>query len=148
MGTLTEKVARFFSAAVRARGQAYFTGRRVRRLTVDSLGEIEALVQGSQKYRVFIEVKRQPRFWTLHTDCTCPYSDSIGGFCKHIWATLLAVESENRLDKLGLVPTRVELDFMGDDGEEASDLDNEQWADDLTRNLEPALANEVQRALA
>lgn len=55
-------------------------------------GQIEALVQGSMRYRVTIQFND---FEVLETYCTCPYSESDA--CKHIVNTLVYADHEMML---------------------------------------------------
>jgi len=87
-------VARDFAEGVRARGRAYFAKGRVL-VRAEGPGEIVAKVRGTTSYRV--------RLWLrgdrLLASCTCPYfgPEGAGAPCKHIWATLLAVDRRELL---------------------------------------------------
>ncbi len=92
MTGIAQKVARNFSDAVRARGQAYFLKGRVTLLAARG-GEVVARVRGTTKYRVRLRL-RGPRLLTM---CSCPYFSPDGEPCKHLWATLLLAESRGLL---------------------------------------------------
>lgn len=118
MGALTEKIRDYFTSTTRKRGQDYFVAEAVRKLSIDGSGLVTAKVGGSEMYDVCIDIEREARAWTLFADCTCSYGASNDGFCKHIWATLLKVEGEGRLDILGAVPSKVQVEFADGDWEE------------------------------
>ena len=102
--TVTDRLIEQISPNVRKRGATYFNTRRV---TVYSAGptEVTAAVRGSSLYDVNLELSRG----TILAYCSCPY----GGFCKHIWATLLAAEPKGfaqRAAQLG--PLKFEFDDL------------------------------------
>jgi hypothetical protein len=89
---LSEKLSNYFTSGVRSRGRSYFQNGNVNILSIDKDGHVSAEVVGSDTYTVTLDLYRQRHVWTIGTFCTCPYVDSNLDFCKHIWATLLAVE--------------------------------------------------------
>ncbi len=74
---------------VRRRGAAYFRDGAVEILTNN--GEIRAHVRGSRRYTTVLE----PKGDQLTVFCDCPYFGDGGRVCKHIWATLLAAETDD-----------------------------------------------------
>ncbi len=87
--SLSSSCADEFQAAARTRGASYFKEGRVRLTSLDETTS-RARVKGSgEAYEVEID-------WSddaLVADCTCPrFAD--GFLCKHVWATLLAVEAK------------------------------------------------------
>jgi superfamily II DNA or RNA helicase len=83
----------FFSKKERSRGEEYFRWGKVKELAVDE-DSGWATVSGENEYEVHIDWSRPEE---LKVVCDCPYSaDHVT--CKHIWATLLALE------KRGLAP--------------------------------------------
>lgn len=78
----------FFQSRVRMRGRAYHLADRVAR--VEPVGDevVRAQVQGHELYTVTI--RREGR--SAVAECTCPFF-SDGAYCKHIWATLLDLQS-------------------------------------------------------
>lgn len=80
-----------FLAQSRARGRDYFEQERVE-LRYHDEARVEAVVHGTDAYFVRLERTADECFLS----CTCPHFDD-GYPCKHIWATLLAVESEPSL---------------------------------------------------
>jgi superfamily II DNA or RNA helicase len=88
MQSLKEDLRDTFSARTRERGAEYFAAGRVR---VRSLSEDEIIadVQGSETYQVTFE------FWDdeYYGDCTCPFAED-GNNCKHMWATILAIDAK------------------------------------------------------
>ncbi|MFH1748145.1 MAG: DEAD/DEAH box helicase [Planctomycetota bacterium] len=158
---LTDRVSDDFNAGVRSRGGAYFRSGRVQLHDFDSEGRIQAIVVGSRRYTVSLEFECGPRSWILYADCTCPYMDSYGDFCKHIWATLLTIEQlkQEDLRRFGPIPRTVSVEFL-DDGD---DLDDEEddldaWNDDANEWDDPddehrltvkeRIAEEAERTLA
>jgi hypothetical protein len=127
----------FIPSPVRARGEDYVRGRRVRfaRATSD---EIAALVQGTDGYLVRLSAAPGK----LSLSCTCPYAaDHL--VCKHQWAVLRRADAEGKLRRLlNLAGPRPELsakpgDTDPEDGEPYDDTDEE----DLLALDEPWLAN-------
>ena len=68
------------------RGMNYFKDGRVRGLRLSG-GVVNARVQGTQEYKVKINVDRG-----FKSTCNCPYD--FGGYCKHIVAVLLAFSED------------------------------------------------------
>ncbi len=102
---ITQKVAREFSDAVRSRGQSYFAKGRVA-ITASSAGEVVAKVRGTEKYKVRIRL----RGIKLIATCTCPYFGPAGAPCKHLWATVLAVDARGLLPSAATRPLRLVTD--------------------------------------
>ena len=102
---IAQKVAREFSDAVRARGQSYFAKGRVA-ITASSAGEVVAKVRGTEKYKVRIRL----RGIKLIATCTCPYFGPSGAPCKHLWATVLAVDARGLLPSAPTRPLRLVTD--------------------------------------
>ena len=96
MSDLASFVAWTVPARVRKRGVEYF-----RRGTVTVLSsspeEAEATVSGSEPYHVRLvrEAKK------LRGSCSCPYFSDRKEICKHVWATLLAVDGLGALRGAG-----------------------------------------------
>ncbi len=156
---LTDRVSGFFDVRVRSRGDAYFRSGRVHLHEFDSERRITAVVEGSHSYAVSFEFERRSRSWVLYADCSCPYMDSFGGFCKHIWATLLAIEESKQEDlrRLGPIPKTVSVEFLDDDnglddedGFDALDDDAEDWGDpddELGLTVNQGILREADRIL-
>ena len=73
-------------------GLRYFQEGRVK-ITEASSFCIVAIVSGTENYRVEIDLDK------FHAFCTCPYD--LEGFCKHIVATFLAIDSNKKeVDKM------------------------------------------------
>ena len=99
---IAQKVAREFSDAVRSRGQSYFAKGRVA-ITASSAGEVVARVRGTEKYKVRVRL----RGIKLIATCTCPYFGPAGAPCKHLWATVLAVDARGLLPSAPSRPLRL-----------------------------------------
>src|SRR5215813_1668329 len=88
--SLTSKFSRYFTSAIRSRGQDYFRNRLVK-ITQADHKHLEAKVHGSENYKVIFQVKGRE----LIVSCTCPYFYE--DYCKHIWATMLTAEAKGYL---------------------------------------------------
>jgi len=99
---IAQKVARNFSDAVRSRGQSYFVKGRVTVMAART-GEVVARVRGTAKYRVRLRMRGSK----LLASCTCPYFSPQGEPCKHLWATLLLVESRGLLQSPPVFPVHL-----------------------------------------
>jgi len=108
-----------FDSAIRQRGADYFRKGRVR-IDHASASRIVATVRGSSPYQV--ELKRESG--KLDVSCTCPYFDI--DLCKHIWAVLLAAQTQPLLQgterngglKLVRVDEEDDFDDWDDDDED------------------------------
>src|SRR5690242_16960352 len=102
---ITAALAPRVSATIRDRGRSYFRDGAV---TVDSVSayQADATVEGSDTYRVALDLEGN----TVYAACTCPYVADHGTTCKHIWATLLAIENRGFAAKSS--PTRIVADFL------------------------------------
>lgn len=116
---IPRRVAASFPPDVRARGDQYFSGRRVRILRAVS-DELVSIVTGTIGYTV--ELRAEPDL--LSASCTCPYAAD-NGICKHIWATLRQADLERKLDVL-LLTTGQNPDF---DTTSGYDFDDEPPSD-------------------
>jgi SNF2-related domain/Helicase conserved C-terminal domain/SWIM zinc finger len=87
-----------FKPKIRDRGHAYFRSHAVEILD-HSESHVEALVQGTDDYRVRLSLNRS----SLRVACTCPYFEG-GENCKHLWATMLAADSAQHLTKIDSMP--------------------------------------------
>ena len=99
---IAQKLAREFSDAVRSRGQSYFAKNRVA-IAAASAGEVVARVKGTEKYKVRLRL----RGIKLIASCSCPYFGPAGAPCKHLWATLLAVDARGLLPSAPARPLRL-----------------------------------------
>ena len=86
--TLTQLHAPYFPSELRLRGTHYH---RTGRVDLSDLTEERAVavVSGTRDYEVVLEGYADPV--DMDATCECPYFDD-NGDCKHIWATLVAVE--------------------------------------------------------
>ncbi|MGA2739393.1 MAG: DEAD/DEAH box helicase [Bryobacteraceae bacterium] len=78
-----------FDSEIRARGASYYRLGAVRIKRGNATG-VEAGVRGSRVYDV--EITWDGRRLALF--CDCPYYEDVGA-CKHLWATILAADSQN-----------------------------------------------------
>ncbi|MEJ7636623.1 MAG: SWIM zinc finger family protein, partial [Singulisphaera sp.] len=102
---IAQKVSRDFSDAVRSRGQSYFAKGRVA-ITSASASEVVARVRGTAKDRVRLRL----RGGRLHATCSCPYFGPFGDPCKHLWATVLAVDARRLLSAAPVRPLKLVSD--------------------------------------
>jgi superfamily II DNA or RNA helicase len=95
------ELAATFPSDTRDRGQQYYRRGVVRIVSVDEDGII-ANVRGAEVYHVQLTQDANGAF--AHT-CSCPAWSSYG-VCKHVWATLLAADSQRLLRFDGMPRTR------------------------------------------
>ncbi len=88
--SLLKTWAPYFQSHVRMRGRAYFNSGRVTLLPPQDGQSIRAEVQGTTPYTVTVEDDGL----ASNVSCTCSHFTQ-GVYCKHIWATLLAANSDN-----------------------------------------------------
>lgn len=83
--------AHFFKPEVRNQGEKHFANGDVF-LKIKADTQIQAYVKNSSPIRIFFKTSSiaSPHF---SVSCSCPQFKK-GQFCKHIWATLIAVENE------------------------------------------------------
>jgi len=86
------EVVQEFDPKIRERGHEYFISGDVKIVEARN-GCVRARVHGSQFYNVDVDFSEG---W-LEYECNCPYSESWGAPCKHVWAVLLKAESEGIL---------------------------------------------------
>ncbi|HYO12540.1 MAG TPA: DEAD/DEAH box helicase [Thermoanaerobaculia bacterium] len=77
---------------IQRKGADYWRGGLVRLTACDS-HEVQAVVSGTQDYHVAL--RRDERL--VWASCTCPYFADRDEICKHIWATILAADTEDGL---------------------------------------------------
>ncbi|MGH7711090.1 MAG: SWIM zinc finger family protein, partial [Gemmatimonadaceae bacterium] len=87
-------LAALFPADVRARGEAYFGGRRLRIVAADDRA-IAAFVRGTRDYVVNVTARRGK----VLVECSCPYAFD-WGICKHAWAVLRHADIDGTLAAL------------------------------------------------
>jgi superfamily II DNA or RNA helicase len=115
-----------FSKAVRSRGADYFQAGRVK-ITKGSDWEVSAKVRGSRTYSVDLEIEGNEL--VVHCDCqafeTAP--------CKHLWATILAVEGNGYLrgdGAHGALEMVADLPYQHFNDDEDFYDDDDDWSDD------------------
>jgi superfamily II DNA or RNA helicase len=156
-GTLAKRCRGEFLVGDRDRGESYLYAGRVKLSAADE-GGVGALVTGSdpEPYLVLVDWSEAAASGAVKAHCDCPRF--AGGFlCKHLWATLVAV------DRAGLhryvpgddplvVDWSPELDEDGAlpggwDYEEA-ELEDEEDEDDEDDEEDPEDAEELERKVA
>lgn len=89
--SLAEQVSNRFSSAVRDRGTRYFKKRLVSDVYQKGGTTIANVSNGyGDEYAVFVDQGDNGHVTDM--DCNCPYFDG-NGPCKHIWATILKMDS-------------------------------------------------------
>jgi len=106
---LTKNVSNLFEGGVRTRGANYFRRGNVEVLSLDPDGSVVAEVEGEDLYTIVLSLDTKKSPPRIKAFCDCPFVDSQRGMCKHIWATLLAVETKPPYSSLPR-NTKVELD--------------------------------------
>lgn len=94
---LSKVLSQYWSSKVRNRGGDYARNHRVQVTRKDPAGSYAATVRGSEPYDVEIEVERTRRQWRLGLRCSCPYGETHDGYCKHLWATIMHIETYREL---------------------------------------------------
>jgi len=113
--SLQSRLASTFPRTIQDRGRTYFSQRTVEIRSHDETS-LYGTVIGSEVYSVTIEVT--PKKITLQ--CTCPYFTGSGP-CKHLWAMILAADSQGLLRKaLTDPPKQIGLEYGESD-------DDEEW---------------------
>ena len=104
---LASAISSQFDDDVRARGASYYRLGAVRIKRGNATG-VEAGVRGSRVYDV--EIAWDGRRLTLF--CDCPYYEDVGA-CKHIWATILAADSQNYFTAITRInPRDISFDYV------------------------------------
>jgi superfamily II DNA or RNA helicase len=97
-----EALGRTVSRKIKDRGREYFQRNAVRVLFADE-EFISARVSGSQEYEVDLERDKGDLIFS----CDCPYFEGSLDVCKHVWATILEIEKQGFLQKMGSGPMRL-----------------------------------------
>jgi superfamily II DNA or RNA helicase len=129
--TLTTNVTAQVQKKVRDRGREYFWSGAVTIHEGDAW-YVNATVQGSRRYEVSLSREKQG----ITAWCTCPSCEENLQVCKHIWATLLAAESQGCLKgDDSRPPLYLELDEEDalDNGDDFDDYPDEEWDDEPQR---------------
>ena len=133
--SLANSLGSGFSSTTRNRGRAYFLSGRVR-ISQSSDDHLTATVSGSRRTPYSVEID-----WSDIMDgqiiatCTCPHYED-GFLCKHIWATLLAMEDGSWSDEMPTGEASVlheydeELEYADDDryDDEFDDIEQDEFA--------------------
>jgi len=77
------------------RGYDYYLNNYVLSLEIISENKYKAIVEGTELYRVMVELDNQDEI--VHTICDCPYV--YGEFCKHLVAVFYALKKEQKTGK-------------------------------------------------
>ena len=136
MSSLAPFVAWSVPSQVRRRGLDYFRSKAV---TVLSSGpdEAEATVSGSEPYHVRLVREAQK----LRGSCSCPYFEDRREICKHVWATLLAVDELGAFEGAGDgVPLRLVAEGGTAKSAAAPTSRTPTWRDILNRLPPPEAA--------
>ncbi len=130
--SLISQLSSDFSSSVRSRGSDYFQEGRVK-ITVGTDWDVFARVRGSRIYKVDLAIEDNE----LVVSCDCPHFEREP--CKHLWATILAVEGKGHLRGDGaLGPLEMVRDFEQDgffaDGNENGFFTDDDEDDESSEN--------------
>lgn len=93
---------RNFFHSITERGREYYNQGKVSNLMKVNDKDFTAIVNGSEKYNVYVSIRNRHYEITSDTNCTCPFNQPDGYYinnklCKHIYATCMAIyELENK----------------------------------------------------
>lgn len=128
--SLAKRCQHEFTAATRNKGDSYWRRDMVTILVLDE-DHVEASVEGSRSNRYTVMCDWSESGRDITATCTCPhYGD--GSFCKHLWATLRAVDDRSP----GIVSGTGRIDLAYEYDEEESfeydhfDDDDDDYYDD------------------
>ncbi len=125
-----ESLGWHISRTIKLRGQDCFNRKTVRILYADN-EFVSARVSGSQEHEVDIERDQD----ALVYSCDCPYFEGNMGVCKHVWATLLELQSRDYMKSWDSSPPKKLMpaspDFEDDYVEEMDFEDEEDGLDAL-----------------
>ena len=128
---LSLRLARFVTRSAQTRGAEYFAARRVHVLHTTEV-DVHVMVRGSHPNEYEVSIAREGNAFLAA--CSCPYFCDSLELCKHIWATVLAVEQKSLLlGDTGAYPADPQLEPMAP--EEAGLVDDDYEDDDFA--LEP-----------
>jgi superfamily II DNA or RNA helicase len=110
------------------KGRNYFRSGAVR-IGKASADRVEATVSGGGRYSVVLYLEMEDEI--VVASCTCPHYEDMN-LCKHIWATVLASESNGHLKQIEemaepSIETEIEHDDSADD---VAATDSEDWLDE------------------
>jgi len=120
---LASKLAGAFGAGVRSRGESYYLSGRAKVIHRDGDREFAVSVRGSEPYGVTIEIDSSRPIWEVGVACTCPFIESYGEFCKHIWAGIKAVDEAT---EFRMNPSKARVSFIDDETETEPETVEEQ----------------------
>ena len=127
--SLKAKFSNDFRPKIRDRGHAYFRSKAVEILE-HSESHVEARVKGSVNYYL---VRLLLGRVSLDVACTCPYFEK-GEECKHVWATMLAADSNQYLTRVDLMP-KLQIRY---------DEDAVKELRESSKNEQPAVKNKAE----
>jgi superfamily II DNA or RNA helicase len=124
--SLANLCTRNFIPTTIQKGTHYFVANRVGTLDIDGT-QLKTTVQGSRAkpYQVHLGWNPQGRKTHLFADCTCPHYED-GAFCKHIWATLLALDDSGK--EILSTSNPIKMIHDDEDREENETLSEERFA--------------------
>jgi hypothetical protein len=106
--TLAKRLERQFGPGDRSRGREYFGEGRVHIVRASELGAL-ATVAGSRQYVVLLDWSQLSEDGLLFARCDCPRHEE-GIWCKHIWATVLALDAQGITLRTGSPEIHLEFD--------------------------------------
>src|SRR3990172_616581 len=125
--TLAKRLERQFGPGDRSRGREYFGEGRVHLVRASELGAL-ATVAGSRQYVVILDASHLTEEGILFARWVCPRHEE-GIWCKHVWATVLALDAQGITLRTGSPEIHLEFDDPEfDDFGEMDDLD--EWEEE------------------
>src|SRR5688500_2066539 len=94
--SLSQALAREFSARTRIKGDEYLAMNRVR-VESSTASTLTAVAMGTRPYRVSIERRERAGGASFVASCDCPYFREEFTPCKHLWATLCLADRAGHL---------------------------------------------------
>ena len=94
--SLSEALAREFSARTRMKGDEYVATNRIR-VDASTATTLTATAIGTRPYRVSIERRGDEGRVSFVASCDCPFCQQEFTPCKHLWAALRIADSEGHL---------------------------------------------------
>ncbi|RZA27270.1 MAG: hypothetical protein EOP10_00735 [Proteobacteria bacterium] len=121
--SLSEQSSKYFGSNMRRNGANYFNENKVAKINRGNLAA-STQVRGTKNYRCLFkaEIKTTQKKVFLTVRCDCPYFEK--GLCKHLWASLLALEANAWLKKAA-EKNKIVVEADRDDEDEEDDFDDE-----------------------
>jgi len=138
--TLTVRCNHAFDQIIKLRGNIYYDQKKVLILK-DRTDYLSARINGTAKYEVELSNKGNQ---ILLSFCSCPYYVVSKEFCKHIWATLIAVDKGYY--KFSIPGTNdIRLDHTYNSLEEAGESANNPDENSLSKSINNTISSTISK---